>query len=69
MRDLKTGDLLIRQRDNRAVLVIAVRDSYRSKYGSTTSQRKQYRLLEGTKGEERWVIDTEIAVKYSLPSP
>ena len=67
MRDLKAGDLLIRQGDNRPVLVVEVKQSPRHKYGTKSVQRKLYRLLDEGREAERWITDTEIIVKYELP--
>lgn len=69
MRDLRAGDLLIRQGDNRPVLVAEVKESRRPKYGNTVEYRRIYRLLDGASDTSRWIRDTEIAVKYRLPPP
>ena len=69
VRDLRAGDLLIRQGDNRPVLVAEVKESRRPKYGNTVEYRRIYRLLDGASDTSRWIRDTEIAVKYRLPPP
>ena len=69
MRDLRAGDLLIRQGDNRPVLVAEVKESRRPKYGNTVEYRRIYRLLDGASDTSRCIRDTEIAVKYRLPPP
>ena len=69
VRDLRAGDLLIRHGDNRPVLVAEVLVSRRPKYGNTVEYRKVYRLLDGVSDTSRWIKDTEIAVKYRLPTP
>lgn len=68
MRDLKVGDLLIRQCDDRAVLVTRVKQVPRAKYGSKLKLRRAYKLLENDR-RDQWRLDTEVAVKYRLANP
>ncbi len=68
MRLLNVGDLLIRERDERPCIVLEVQESTKPQWGTLDASRRRYRLFESHSGVSRWVIDTEVAVRYTLKS-
>ena len=66
MRHLNVGDLLIRERDERPCIVLEVQESRKPQWGTLDASRRRYRLFESHSGVSRWVVDTEVAVKYTL---
>ena len=68
MRLLNVGDLLIRERDERPCIVVEVQEQVKPQWGTLDTNRRQYRLFESHSGVSRWVVDTEVAVKYTLTS-
>ena len=66
MRILRVGDLLIRERDERPCIVLEVQESTKPQWGTLDASRRRYRLFESHSGVSRWVVDTEVAVKYTL---
>ena len=68
MRLLNVGDLLIRNRDDRPCIVVEVQEQTKPQWGTLDTNRRRYRLFESHSGVSRWVVDTEVAVKYTLTS-
>ena len=68
MRLLNVGDLLIRNRDDRPCIVVEVQEQVKPQWGTLDTNRRRYRLFESHSGVSRWVVDTEVAVKYTLTS-
>ena len=68
MRPLNVGDLLIRERDERPCIVLEVQESTKPQWGTLDASRRRYRLFESHSGVSRWVVDTEVAVRYTLKS-
>ena len=68
MRLLNVGDLLIRNRDDRPCIVVEVQDQTKPQWGTLDANRRRYKLFESHSGVSRWVVDTEVAVKYTLTS-
>ena len=68
MRPLNVGDLLIRERDERPCIVVEVQEYTKPQWGTLDANRRRYRLFESHSGVSRWVIDTEVAVRYTLKS-
>jgi len=66
MRLLKVGDLLIRERDGRPCIVLEGQESTKPQWCTLDASRRRYRLFESHSGVSRWVVDTEVAVKYTL---
>jgi len=68
VRRLQTGDLLIRERDKRPCIVLEVRENSKPQWGTLDANRRSYKLFESHSGVSWWMLDTEIAVKYTLTS-
>ena len=68
MRLLNVGDLLIRERDERPCIVLEVQESSKPQWGTLDANRRSYKLFESHSGVSFWMLDTEIAVKYTLTS-
>ena len=65
---MRTGDLLIRERDKRPCIVLEVQESTKPQWGTLDTNRRSYKLFESHSGVSFWLLDTEIAVKYTLTS-
>jgi len=68
MRALRTGDLLIRERDKRPCVVVESKESNKKEWGTLDANRHLYKLFDGSQ-KTMWIADTEVRANYSLPTP
>ena len=63
-RELKIGDLLVSRNTGKPGLIMAIKESRKNEYGSSTRKRKVYRVFDD--GREYWRHDIEVRAKFVI---